>query len=130
MRAGSRIHETHATNSSIGRTESVPVLQNTRCTLLHRPTRPPTNRTLYDCAFTDEPHVDVLPFGSFYHVTHYLCLNLHLHFTKVAEMDVRDADRASERNSADHPWAASGLYITLVFKKKKEKKESKRTGPI
>lgn len=24
---------------------------------------------------------------SLYYVTHYLCLNLHLHFTKVAELD-------------------------------------------
>lgn len=80
------------------------------------------------CAFTDEPHSDVLLFGSFYHVTHYLCLNRHLHFTKVAELDerkvqlhltlfiaVRDADRASGMNSADHPRAASWLYIILVF---------------
>lgn len=66
-------------------------------------------------------------------MTHYLCLNLHLHFTKVAELDeqevqlyfalfiaVRDVDWAAEMNSADHPRAASGLHILLVFKKRKK----------
>lgn len=63
MRAGSRIHK------PTWQIESVLVLQNTCCMLLHWLTRPPTNWTLYDCAFTDEPHLDVLLFGFFYHVT-------------------------------------------------------------